>query len=231
MRRPRFPLSTHSNEQASHRSRGGFIPSGRAIRTSSSSHGTSGLSAWLHDAMAEQRYVAFLRAINLGRNRKFPMADVRACLGSAGFEDVETHIQTGNVRLSVPAAAGLASREKVEAELERVFAATTGFEVPTMAFTPAELVAVHDKVHRLDVAAERRYVAFLKREPDAAARKEVEAWSAPGEGARVVGRTIFWWLDHATAAAKLSNVRLEKLIGPATTRDLKVVDKLVEKWC
>ena len=181
--------------------------------------------------MAEQRYVAFLRAINLGRNRKFPMADVRTCLGSAGFEEVETHIQTGNVRLSVPAAAGLSGREEVEAELERVFAATTGFEVPTMAFTPAELVAVHDKVHGLDVAAERRYVAFLKREPEPAVREEVEAWSAPGEGARVVGRAIFWWLDHATAVARLSNVRLEKLIGPATTRDLKVVDKLVEKWC
>jgi uncharacterized protein (DUF1697 family) len=181
--------------------------------------------------MAEQRYVAFLRAINLGRNRKFPMADVRACLGSAGFEEVETHIQTGNVRLTVPAAAGLAGREAVEAELERVFAATTGFEVPTMAFTPAELVAVHDEVHRLDVVAERRYVAFLKREPEAAVRDEVEAWSAPGEGARVVQRAIFWWLDHPTATARLSNVRLEKLIGPATTRDLKVVDKLVEKWC
>jgi uncharacterized protein (DUF1697 family) len=181
--------------------------------------------------MADQRYIAFLRAINLGRTRKFLMADLRACLTSAGFEEVETHIQTGNVRLSVPAAARLADREQVEAELERVFAATTGFEVPTMAFTPAELVSVHDEVHRLDVVAERRYVAFLKSEPAAAVRAEVEARSAPGAGARVVGRTVFWWLDHPTATAQLSNVRLEKLVGPATTRDLKVVDKLVQKWC
>ena len=183
--------------------------------------------------MAGHTYVAFLRAINLGRNRKFPMADVRACLTEAGFEGVQTHIQTGNVLLTVAEASRdrLGAREDLEAELERVFAATTGFEVPTMAFTPEELVAVHDEVLRRDVQAERRYVTFLKREPDADAREQVEAWSEPGEGARVVGRAVHWWLDHTTAAAKLSNVRLERLTGPATTRDVKVVAKLVEKWC
>jgi hypothetical protein len=46
-----------------------------------------------------------------------------------------------------------------------------------------------------------------------------------------VGRAVHWWLDHTTAAAKLSNARLERLTGPATTRDVKVVAKLVEKWC
>jgi uncharacterized protein (DUF1697 family) len=178
-------------------------------------------------------YVAFLRAINLGKHRKFPMATVRGCLADAGFEEVATHIQTGNVRLVVPPEAGrrLADRRDVEAELERVFAATTGFEVPTMVFTPAELRAVYDAVAGARADAERHYVAFLKEEPDAGTRREVEAWSAPGEGARVIGRAIYWWIDHPTAAAKLSNVRLEKRLGPATTRDLKVVTALVEKWC
>ena len=37
-------------------------------------------------------YVAFLRAINLGKNRKFPMADVRRVLTTAGFTDVETEL-------------------------------------------------------------------------------------------------------------------------------------------
>ena len=174
-------------------------------------------------------HIAFLRAINLGRNRKFPMATVRSCLAEAGFEGVETHIQTGNVRLTAPAR--LRGRPALEAELERVFEATTGFAVPTMAFTPDELRTVYDDVRGSEVAAERQYVAFLKQEPGKEARQEIEAWSAPGEGARVVGRSIHWWLDHPTAAAKLSNARLEKLIGPATTRDLKVVTALVGKWC
>ncbi|HEY9564422.1 MAG TPA: DUF1697 domain-containing protein, partial [Nocardioides sp.] len=45
-------------------------------------------------------YVAFLRAINLGAKRKFPKDDPRSAVESAGFTDVETHINTGNVRLS-----------------------------------------------------------------------------------------------------------------------------------
>ena len=178
-------------------------------------------------------HIAFLRAINLGRNRKFPMASVRSCLAEAGFEQVETHIHTGNVRLVVPAAeqGRLSGRAELEAELERLFAATTGFEVPTMVFSPAELRQVHDTVDALGVAAARHYVALLKQEPDAAVREEIEAWSAPGEGARVVGRAVYWWLDHPTAAATMSNARLERALGPATTRDLKVVRALVAKWC
>ena len=178
-------------------------------------------------------HIAFLRAINLGRNRKFPMASVRACLAEAGFEQVETHIHTGNVRLVVPAARRrrLSGRAEVEAELERVFAATTGFEVPTMVFTPAELRRVHDDVEGLGVPAERHYVTFLKAEPDVVTRAEIEEWAAPGEGARVVGRAVYWWLNHPTGPAKLSNVRLERGLGPATTGDLKVVRALVAKWC
>ena len=42
-------------------------------------------------------YVAFLRAINLGSTRKFPKAAiVRAC-ENAGFTEVETYINSGNV--------------------------------------------------------------------------------------------------------------------------------------
>ena len=41
-------------------------------------------------------FIAFLRAVNVGK-RKYPMAELRDALTDAGFEEVETHIQTGNV--------------------------------------------------------------------------------------------------------------------------------------
>lgn len=172
-------------------------------------------------------YVAFLRAINLGKTRKFPMAELRGCLTEAGFEDVETHIQTGNVRLE----SDLPTVAEVEAELERLFEACVGFEVPTIVFTPDELARTYAAATALDVSAQRRYLTLLKTEPDPAGVEAIDAWTAPGEGARVLGRAVYWWLDHPTAAAKLSNTRLEKNTGVATTRDLKVIAKLVEKWC
>ena len=47
--------------------------------------------------------------------RKYPMAELRDALSAAGFEEVETHIQTGNVRFRT----ALRSREKVRQALEK----------------------------------------------------------------------------------------------------------------
>ena len=62
-------------------------------------------------------YIAFLRAINLGANRKFPKDAIKAAAEGAGFTDVETYINTGNVRVTTR----LRSRAKVEAALEKAF--------------------------------------------------------------------------------------------------------------
>ncbi len=44
-------------------------------------------------------YAVLLRGINVGGKNKIPMADLRASLEDAGFQDVETYIQSGNVIL------------------------------------------------------------------------------------------------------------------------------------
>ena len=46
------------------------------------------------------RHIALLRGINVGGHRKVPMADLRAALEDAGFEDVKTYVQSGNVALT-----------------------------------------------------------------------------------------------------------------------------------
>lgn len=171
-------------------------------------------------------HLAFLRAINLGKNRRVPMGALRTWLGDAGFGEVETYLHTGNVKVTSPTR----SRRKVEAELERLLLVQTGFEVPTMVLSPRELSELYAAATALDVTAQRRYVTFLKDEPTEAQAAEIDAWSAPGEGAKVLGRAVLWWLDHPTAAAKLSNAKVEGLTGPATTRDLKVVTTLAERW-
>lgn len=178
-------------------------------------------------------YVAFLRAVNLGRNRRFPMAELRACLAEAGYADVRTHLATGNVLLTSErgTAAGL------EARLEETFAARTGFAVPTVVLTPEELVAVHAAAVAAVPDVARRYVTLLKAPAPAEAVGLLDAWDAPGEGARVLGdpgtvpgRAVAWWIDHPNQDARLSNARIERHAGPATTRDLKVVAALAARW-
>ena len=174
-------------------------------------------------------YVAFLRAINLGKNRKFPMAELRACLEGAGMEGVETYIQTGNVRLRC----GLRSASRVAERLEDLFLADRGFAVPAVVLTPSELRTVYDDAVSLDLplgADVRRYVTLLKEPPPDDAAAGVEALSVDGEAARVRGRAVHVWVRDGYQSAKLNNARLERMCGVATTRDLKVVATLAERW-
>ena len=46
------------------------------------------------------RYVALLRAVNVGGTGKLPMTELKAMCGDEGFADVETYIASGNVVFS-----------------------------------------------------------------------------------------------------------------------------------
>ena len=127
-------------------------------------------------------FVAFLRAVNVG-SRRYPMAKLRAVLAAAGFTDVETHIQTGNVRVRTT----LRSPARVAAVMEGAMLADRGFEVPVVVLTPAELRAVHEEAleygEGLDLAG--HYLTLPVSPPDPVAAAALEALSVDGEQVRV----------------------------------------------
>ena len=173
-------------------------------------------------------YVVLLRAINVGK-RMYKMADLRLCLEVSGLEDVETYIQTGNVRFTTP----MRSRDKVAQHVEAALAAGCGFDVPAIVLTPAELRGVYDDATSLPSplpGEPRRYVTFLKEAPDPEAAAMLDAWDVDGERVTVKGRAVHWWLTKSSHAARISNARIEKAVGVGTTRDLKVVRTLAERW-
>ncbi|MCA9890632.1 MAG: DUF1697 domain-containing protein, partial [Anaerolineae bacterium] len=47
--------------------------------------------------MPAKRYIGLLRGINVGGNKKVPMADLREMMVSLGFENVKTVLASGNV--------------------------------------------------------------------------------------------------------------------------------------
>lgn len=170
-------------------------------------------------------HLAFLRAINLGAKRKFPKDAIKAACESAGFTDVETYINTGNVRVT----SSLRSRAKVEAALEDAFLEAAGFEVPTIVFTPQELTAIADEAAGFGHSG-RHYVSLLKEPPSAAAVQKIEEISSAEEVVRVGGRAVHLLLGENYHEAKLTNAVVEKYLGVATNRNLTVVRALAEKW-
>lgn len=175
-------------------------------------------------------YVAFLRAINLGAQRKVPMADLRTCLERAGYEDVATHIQTGNVHVR----SSTRSLTKVTKDLEVLLGERFGFEIPAAVFTPAELREVYDDATAFTpegVIGERRYVILFKRgeAPTGEHAAAVNAFRAPGEAAMVSGRAVHVWIDGTSQGAQVFN-ELKKPLAPGTNRTTKVLETLVRKW-
>ena len=118
-------------------------------------------------------YVAFLRAINLGATRKFPKDRIVAATEAAGGRAVATYINTGNVRRSH----GARSVAKVQAALEEAYAAETGFHVPTVVFTTAELAALTERGEALHEEHEpqgKHYVTLYANPPGQAAIAAVD---------------------------------------------------------
>lgn len=172
-------------------------------------------------------FIGFLRAVNIGK-RQYPMAELRAALEAAGFTDVATHIQTGNVRV----ATRMRSTEKVAAALERAFEEDRGFPVPTVVLTQAEVVALTEDIDEL--AAEHRpgyghYVSLLKEQPTAAQAEALEAASLPGERVLVRGRAVHQLYDVPYGEAKTASAPIPKGLV-ATNRNAKVIRAVKEKW-
>jgi uncharacterized protein (DUF1697 family) len=177
-------------------------------------------------------YVAFLRAINIGKRKFSKDAIVRAC-EEAGCTDVVTYINTGNVRVTTP----LSTSAEVEAVLERAFAAAAGFEVPTIVLTPEELTQVSDDA--ADLAgevpdAQAQYVSVLKEAPTPATAREVEeaAKGQDDEKLFVRGRAAHLLRRQRGGyhTSRLGNDWVERRLGVATNRNLNVVRTLAEKW-
>ena len=181
---------------------------------------------------AMPNFIAFLRAVNVGK-RKYPMAELREALTDAGFEEVATHIQTGNVRLRTR----MRSRDKVTAALEKAMLEDRGFTVSVVLMTPTELTEVYDEARSFaeEFAShgneiQGHYLTLLARPPSASLAKKIEARSEPGEEVRVGKRAVHLLLAKHYSEASTSNAEVERLLGVATTRSLTVITKLAEKW-
>ncbi|MFL6062644.1 MAG: DUF1697 domain-containing protein [Marmoricola sp.] len=175
-------------------------------------------------------HLGFLRAVNVGK-RQFKTADLRACLEAAGYADVDTYIQTGNIRVSSP----LRSRQKLEAELESVFLADRGFEVPTIVMSPAELRTIAEDVAEIGFERPKgeggHYVNLMKAPIAAADLEELRGLFQDGVTLIARGRALHLLYEFSIGQAAKPGARAEKLLGVATNRSAKVVTEMVERWC
>jgi uncharacterized protein (DUF1697 family) len=171
-------------------------------------------------------HVAMLRGINLGPRRRVPMADLRTLLTEAGYEDVRTYVQSGNIVLRSPA-----KPAEVERELQTIISERFGFAVPAIVRGRAQLAAIVKADPLGDVADDpKRYVVtFLAENPAAEVVHRLEALATDSELFTNAGREMYTWHPDGQARSKLAAALTGKALGAnATARNWTTVATLLE---
>ena len=172
------------------------------------------------------RHILLLRGINLGPNRRVAMPRLREVLEQAGFEDVRTYVQSGNIVLSSDAAPGA-----VAERCQRVIAEEFGFDVPVVIRTRDELAAVvkRNPLGKVATDPKRYQVSFLDGKPDPERVKELESLATESEAFAANGRELYAWHPDGVARSKLWNKLAGKALGvTATARNWTTVRTLLE---
>jgi len=107
-----------------------------------------------------KRYVAFLRAVNVGGTGKLPMADLRAMARELGFSDIKTYIASGNLVFSSEESA-----KAVKSALEARLAEYAGKPVAVFVRTATEMRRILSDSPFPDKESKYTFVVFLQRKP------------------------------------------------------------------
>jgi uncharacterized protein (DUF1697 family) len=154
------------------------------------------------------------------------MPKLRSALEEAGFDDVATYVQSGNIVLSSGDSAA-----KVARGVERLIKKEFGLEIPAVVRTRAQLAAVvkRNPLGKVAKNPKRYQVSFLEKKPTAALMRKLEEVAAPAERVVAHGREIYAWHPEGVARSKLWAALAGKGLGvTATARNWTTVTKLLE---
>ena len=153
------------------------------------------------------------------------MPELRAGLSEAGFEDVKTYLQSGNVVLATELPPDALAAAVAELVAERF-----GVDIGVVVRTPDELaeIVARDPLRMLATDAKRYQVTFLDGEPKADALRVLEAAVAGNEQLVAVGRELYTWHPDGIGRSKLARLLSGKGLGvTATSRNWTTVTALL----
>jgi uncharacterized protein (DUF1697 family) len=172
------------------------------------------------------RRILLLRGINLGARNRVSMPELRRVLEQAGYEEVRTYLQSGNVVLS-----SARSPESLARECRAQIAGALGVDVEVIVRTRAQLARVVERNPLADIVTNpKRYqVSFLMRELPEPVLRELAALARPGERLVAIGRELYAWHPDGVARSKLwARLASPRLGVAATARNWTTVTALLQ---
>jgi uncharacterized protein (DUF1697 family) len=171
-------------------------------------------------------WVALLRAVNLGAHNKVSMPKLREALAEAGFSNVRTYVQSGNVVVD----STLRSPAKVATAVHDVIVEQFGVDTPVIVRTGrqlAEVLAWNPFPEAVDRQPKLVAVIHLAAEPAAAAIREVLAADVSPDEIAVRGQEVVVAWAKGTGNPRTDRV-LRKVGVPGTARNWRTLAALVD---
>ena len=169
------------------------------------------------------KYIAFLRAINVGGTKVIKMDALRSIFESFGMSDAQTYIQSGNVIFEAKTSPTL------EAQIEKQLAGALGYNVEVFVRSLNELADVLKNSPFEPQDAETLHVSFLRQKPARALINSLLKHNSAADEFAVRGREAYN-LRRDRDNSVFSNAFIEKIFGSATTRNITTLQKIFEKY-
>lgn len=174
------------------------------------------------------RYVAFLRGMNLGR-RRIKNDELCACFSELGFESVSAFLASGNVIFDAAGADAARLSIDIEEGLERSLA----YEVPTFLRTAGEVRAIAElepfTADQIE-AGGKPQVILLRSRPGRAARATVLDLGSNDDRLVMEGRELYWLPRQGILDSELDLALVRKALGATTMRTKRTTERIATRF-
>jgi uncharacterized protein (DUF1697 family) len=178
-----------------------------------------------------ERYVAFLRGMNLG-NRRIKNPELVAPFAAMGLEEVATFRASGNVVFIDPAGE---SESKLQKRVEKELGRRLGYDVAVFLRSAEEVsaIAAREPFPAKAIAASKGkpQVVLLGRKPSAKTKKEVPALAPEGDLMVLEGRELHWLPSVGLSETELDTKALDAALGKGTARTAGTIEQIAAKYC
>jgi uncharacterized protein (DUF1697 family) len=158
-------------------------------------------------------WIGLLRGINVGRNKRISMAELRDMMLSLGCTDVRTHLQSGNAIFSAAERKSAVLERELSLGIKRAF----GMEVAVLVRSAAEFAAAVDAnpFPARGIGTNELHATFLAAAPPAAKLAGVDREACAPDEFAVGKRVIYLRLPNGVMGSRLPD--FGKVLGIVTT--------------
>lgn len=171
------------------------------------------------------KYVAFLRAINVGGHAIIKMADLKKTFEAAGLDNVQTYIQSGNVIFQSDESE-TSITQRIEGQLEEV----TEYKIHTFVRTIRQVRSIAERPPFTAEAGQSLFVVFLKNKPNRMAQQSMLSYRSPADDFAFNARELYILRRDREKSVFSGNLIEKTLNMPVTTRNLTTITKIVGKY-